>query len=470
MPRVSDELIDELEPSQTVGGARTTYVRFRVLGLVCVLAVVTYIHRVGFATASAEIKGPLGLSDRHLGMLMAAFMVAYGLFEMPWGLLGDRLGVRNILAVIIVGGSVLTAALPLVVLLPPQVGWIFALLFVLRFLFGAFQAGTFPAISRMMADWVPFNERGGAQGLLWMSSRLGGALAPPLLVWLFAVMGDWKLPLVLAAGLGIAWCAAFWPWFRNQPEEMPQVGKEELAIIVSGRTAKANAAHGPVPWAQMIDSPSVLALCAMYGFLGYSGNFFLTLLPTYLRNHRHIESTTAGLLSALPFACGVTACLAGGALSDFLIRHRGPRWGRRLVGCAGMSLAALGILSTIWAESIPVLGFFLCLTFVGNDLAMGPSWAAAADIGDRHTGVLSGAMNMMASLTAAVGAILTGYLFDSGHLVEPFVIFACSYALGAICWLAVDITRTLADDNSSLELETSADESHRQQANGHGQA
>src|SRR5437879_2672829 len=97
---------------------RPTRVRFTVLASACVLAVITYIHRVGFATAIAEIRGPLGLTDAHLGWLMASFMVAYGLFEMPWGSLGDRLGVRNILAAIILGGSVLTAALVLVVFLP----------------------------------------------------------------------------------------------------------------------------------------------------------------------------------------------------------------------------------------------------------------------------------------------------------------------------------------------------------------
>ena len=96
-------------------------------------------------------------------------------------------------------------------------------LVVLRFLFGAFQAGTFPSISRMMADWMPTTERGSAQGTIWMSSRMGGALAPLLLVWLFAVMGDWKMPLVLVACWAWSGAPLFWPWFRNRPEEMPQV-------------------------------------------------------------------------------------------------------------------------------------------------------------------------------------------------------------------------------------------------------
>lgn len=443
-----NELQDKRLPT-TLGDSeemvgRPTRIRFCVLAAGCLLAVITYIHRVGFATASVELKDSLGLSDGHLGWLMAAFMVGYGLFEMPWGYLGDRLGVRNILAAIILGGSTMTAALVLVDLLPRQLAWILGFLLIVRFGFGAFQAGTFPSISRMVSDWIPVDERGGAQGLLWMSSRVGGAAAPYLLVWLIAVLGDWKVPVLIAAALGIAWCMVFWPWFRDQPEDMPQVNPAELALITSRRAARPAVHHGPVPWSRMFRTPSVLALCAMYGCLGYSGNFFLTLLPTYLKNHRNIDSQTAGLLTSLPFAFGVAACLAGGALSDIVIRRWGPSWGRRSVGAIGMSLGAVSILAAPWTTSIPMLALFLCLTFIGNDLAMGPAWAAAADIGGKHTGVLSGAMNMMASFTAALAAVLTGYLFESGYRVLPFVIFASSYVLGALCWLRVDVRETLS--------------------------
>ena len=158
---------------------RPTRVRYQVWRRRASLAVITYIHRVGFATASAEFKTPLGLTDNHLGWLMAAFMIGYGLFEMPWGFLGDRFGVRHILAVDHPGrldpdgvpgpGRASCRATSLLIV---------AFLVVVRFLFGAFQAGTFPSISRMMADWMPTTERGSAQGAIWMSSRIGGALAP----------------------------------------------------------------------------------------------------------------------------------------------------------------------------------------------------------------------------------------------------------------------------------------------------
>ena len=168
---------------------RPTPVRYLVLASACSLAVITYLHRVGFATASAEFKNSLGLTDNDLGWLMAAFMIGYGIFEMPWGFLGDRFGVRHTVAVIVLGGSTLTALLVLVAFLPPQPLLIVGFLVLLRFLFGAFQAGTFPSIARMMADWMPSTERGAAQGAIWMSSRIGGALAPLLLVWLFVSLG-----------------------------------------------------------------------------------------------------------------------------------------------------------------------------------------------------------------------------------------------------------------------------------------
>lgn len=425
--------------------APATRVRFLVLFAACSLAVVTYIHRVGFATASTPIRLELGLDQRHLGLLMAAFMVAYGVAEVPWGLIGDRRGVRNPLAVIILGGSLTTAGLAAVAWLPGVLVWQLAFLVALRFLFGAFQAGTFPAITRMLADWMPTTERGGAQGLLWTSSRIGGAVAPLLLVPLFGLFGSWRAPLVVVAGLGVLWCAAFWPWFRNRPEEMATVNAAERRLIAAGRGAPP-ASHGAVPWRRMLSSGSVWALCLMYGCLGYSGNFFITLLPDYLRTHRGLDPGQVQWLTALPFALGVGACLAGGALSDLIIRRTGSRrWGRPVVGAAGMAIAGVAILATLRAESVLVLGALLCLTFLGNDLAMGPAWAAAADKGERHAGTLGGLMNMTSSLAAATAAMVTGYLFEAGDFTLPFILFAAAYATGVLCWLRVDVTRTLSE-------------------------
>ena len=432
-------------PSATVPPGKPTRVRYLVLGAGCSLAVLTYILRVGFATISAELNRTIGLTDSQVGSLMAAFMIGYGLFEIPWGRLGDRLGVRNILVSVVPGASTLTAALALVIFLPSEGSSAFLFLLLLRFLFGSFQAGTFPSISRMMADWMPTAERGRAQGAIWMFSRIGGTIAPLLLTWLFTTMGDWKPPLVLVACLGVAWCLAFWPWFRNRPEQMPGVNAQERELILAGQARQPASDHTAIPWGQLLTSKSVWSLCLMYGFLGFSGNFYITLLPTYLRNHRNLTIETAGILSALPFAFGAIACLTGGSLSDLIIRRWGKSWGRRIVGAFGMSLATCSIILVPWVDHVALLGLLLTVTFVGNDLAMAPAWAAAGDIGQRHTGVLSGAMNMGASFMAAVESKVIGNLFGSHQLVLPFLILAGCYFLGAVCWLGVDGRKTLAN-------------------------
>jgi sugar phosphate permease len=423
---------------------RPTWVRYQVLLAACVLAVITYLHRVGFATVAAELKTPLGLSADDISWLMAAFMVAYGVFEMPWGYLGDKLGVRHIVAAVILGGSLLTACVPLVLLLPANVVVLVGFLVVIRFLFGLFQAGTFPAISRMMADWLPTTERGSAQGAVWMSSRLGGFIAPVVIVQLISVMGGWTVPWLLLACLGLVWCVLFWPWFRNRPREMATVNPAERKLIEAGQAGRAVHGHGEVPWGAMCRSISVWSLFLMYGFLGFSGNFYLTLLPTYLKHHRHFESELSSWLTSLPFGFGVLACLAGGAISDAIIRRWGKQWGRRLVGIAGLSLAGSAILAVPWVESTWMLGFLLVLAFFGNDLAMAPAWASAADIGERYTGVLSGGMNMMASFMAAIEARWLGHLLGKDNLVLPFILLACSYALGTIAWFGVDVRKPLS--------------------------
>jgi len=443
------------------GSAPAGRVRYAVLATGCALAVITYVQRAGFQANSSELLRDLGMDVRDLGSMTVAFMVAYGLFEVPWGRLGDRFGARHLLVLIALGGSLMTAGVAAVVLLPRSYPAQLGFLLTLRFLFGMFQAGTFPVLSRMIADWMPTTERGSAQGLIWMCSRAGGVLAPIFMVWLFRRLGNWQWPLVLGGALGVLWCVGVWPWLRNRPEEMPRVNAAERTLIASGRVGPKPTSHGRAPWRVMLRSSNVWALWWMYGFLGYSGNFFLFLFTNYLQDYRHLPKDTAKWLTVVPFACGVVACISGGVLSDVIIKYSGNRrLGRRLVGGCGLSLAGLMILISPWVDDVRWLAVIYGLTFFGNDLSMGPAWAAAGDIGERHAGTLAGAMNMSASLMAALAAVVAGQFFHAAALAEkagdlaahrfdmamPFVLFAASYFLGALCWLRVDVTETIPQE------------------------
>jgi sugar phosphate permease len=424
-----------------------------VLALGCSLALLTYIHRQAFVRAMPEIKDDLGLNAEQMGFLAAAFLVAYGIFQIPCGLLADRLGARHVITVLVLGWSLLTGVSALTGVTSSTVAWQFSFLLGARFLFGAFQAGGFPVWARVMADWIPVSERGSGQGTIWMFSRVGGALSPFLFLWLFQYFDSWRAPLWVLAALGLVWCAIFWPWFRNRPADKPQVSAAEQAIIAAGRTA-ATRQPGPIPWLKLLTSLNVWSLCLMYGFVGFSGNFITNLLPLYLADNRKLTARETTSLSGLPLAFGAVSCVLGGFLSDFVSRRWGSRkWGRRLSASAGLALAGLTLLLVPGVEATWLLALLLSASFFFNDLNIGPAWAACADVGERYTGTISGAMNMIGQFTGAAGMAMAGTMLHRGHTDLMFVVFAGSYALAAICWFGVDVTRPIEQSPAQPSIE-----------------
>lgn len=427
---------------------RPSRVRYQVLAVACSLAVVSYVHRVGFARALPKLRDDLSLGDEQVSLLGAAFLLAYGAFEIPWGVVGDRLGTRHLLTFLVFVWSLLTGAVALVVYLPRET-LPFVVLLILRFLFGVFQAGAFPAVARMLTDWMPTRERGAAQGLIWTSARVGGTVIPLVLGWLIAVLGGWQVPLVLLAGVGVAWCALFWPWFRDRPAAMPGVNAAEQALLAAGRPSPLPA-HGAVPWSKLLRSKSAWGLCLMYGCGGFAANFYVTLLPDYLAKHRDLSEEMTSRLSSLPFAFGIVACLLGGILSDQIIRHTGNRkWGRRLPGTVGTLLGGMAWLALGQASATWQVGVLLCLIFFCNDLGMGPAWASCADVGERYAGTLGGAMNMIGNVAGAAGNLVAGYFFGRGRPDLLFAIYAASFWIGTLCWQFVDVTRPLERHDSA---------------------
>src|SRR5262249_54567893 len=119
-PMASND-VGQLKPivaSPTVGQIRPTRVRYQVLAAACSLAVVAYIHRVGVATATTDINSDLWLTSQDIGFLMTAFLLSYGGFEVPGGLLSDRFGVRHLLTILVLGWSLVTGGITMAIMLP----------------------------------------------------------------------------------------------------------------------------------------------------------------------------------------------------------------------------------------------------------------------------------------------------------------------------------------------------------------
>src|SRR5690242_15683619 len=211
--------------------ARATRVRYGVLGFACTLSMITYLDRVCFATVAPYIQDEFHLSNTEKGLLFSAFALAYAMFEVPSGWMGDVFGPRRTLIRIVLWWSLFTALTGAIFPYPSWPWLAFAAMFLVRFLFGMGEAGAYPNIARAFHNWFPFEERGFAQGTVWMAGRFAGGLSAfavlALMIRTTTPTGEpvvlWRHSFWIFGGLGVLWCVIFWWWFRDRPDQHPSV-------------------------------------------------------------------------------------------------------------------------------------------------------------------------------------------------------------------------------------------------------
>ena len=402
--------------------------RIGVLTFAFLLAVITYLDRVCISAAAPFISDDLHLTTVQMGQVLSAFALAYSVFEIPSGWLGDVAGPRRVLTRIVLwwsGFTMLTGA---------AVG--FRSLVVTRFLFGAGEAGAFPNMSRSLSQWFPLSERGKANGVMFFGSRVGGMLSVPIALLLINRWG-WRASFVIVGAIGLVWAAAWSAWYRDRPSEHPSVSVEELGWIE--QDGRPDDDHIATPWRALMRSRNLYAICAMYFTYGYGLYFYFTWLPTYLIRVLGFSQLSGGLLAGLPFLCAGLANLAGGWLTDALARDRGLRVARCWLGCSAFFAGAvLTFASTLVPQPI-AKAVLLALALGSVDLALGACWAVCLDIGRDHAGVVTGCMNTFSNLGGVLTPLVVAYAVDRWQSwTFPFYVTAAVYAVGAVIWLMID--------------------------------
>jgi MFS family permease len=402
--------------------ARFTLVRFAFA-----LAMITFLDRVCIAAAASSIREELGLTAIQLGWVFSAFTFAYAAFEIPSGWLGDTIGARKVLTRIVLWWSAFTMA--------TGVAWNFASLVTFRFLFGVGEAGAFPNTSRSFSQWIPVRERGRAHGIIFMGTRLGGALAPPLAVALIALVG-WRASFWVFGSLGLFWAYAWWKWFRDDPAQHPAVNALELQMI---RDDGAGVMHKHTMAWRLLLNKNLLFICAMYFAVGYGLYFYLTWLPTYLREARGFDPRSAGLLAGLVLFMGALTSLLGGYWTDQWVKKYGLKIGRCAVGA--IALPSSGLLLAAAALTDQPLGAALLIALAAGaaDLCMSAAWAMCLDIGRDSAGTVTACMNTFANLGGAIGPLVMGYSVQwLGSWSIPILITSIVYLSGGVFALLVD--------------------------------
>jgi MFS family permease len=401
--------------------------RYRVLAFTTILAIITYLDRVAISTAAPAVRAEMGLDAVQMGWVFSAFTWAYAAFEIPSGWMGDVMGPRKVLTRIVIWWSAFTAA--------TGAAWNFASLLVARFLFGVGEAGAFPNTSRSFAKWFPVAERGAAHGWVFMGTRMGGAITPPIVVALMAAIG-WRQTFYVFGVLGVIWAFFWWRWFRDEPSQHPEVNEAELALI------RESAGHEPATshafrWSELL-SANLLLVYGMYFTMGYTLYFNLTWLPTYLKDVRGFSLQQAGWLSGVVLFTGGVMTYVGGKLTDMLVKKYGLKIGRSM-GVVTLPIAGLLLIGAAQTQSPMAAAILLAATLGVADLAVSSCWAICHDIGGRNAGIVTGAMNTWGNIGGALSPLVVGYAVGWWNSwTVPFYITAGIYVFGAVCTFFVD--------------------------------
>ena len=419
-----------------------TRVRYRVLRLAFFLAIVTYLDRVCISIAAPFIMQDLGLTLVQMSTVFGAFTLAYSLFEVPSGWLGDVIGPRRVLTRIVLWWSAFTMLTGAAQGLRSLVA--------IRFLFGAGEAGAFPNAVRSFSLWFPARERGMANGVLFLGSRLGGAITAPIALFLIQRWG-WRLSFVVFGAFGIVWAFVWYRSYRDRPSEHPDVNREELAWITQEAPRQIPNPQLPTPneertpWRRLLTSPNLYAICAMYFTFGYGLYFYFTWLPTYLVRELRFSLLAGGFFSSLPFLLAGAANITGGWCTDALARTRGLRVARVMLGFTAFSLCAVLILGSILVPTPVAKAMLLALALASADFALSACWAVCLDVAPRHAGVVTGFMNTFGNLGGLIGPMVVGLMVDRlGSWTLPLYVTSGVYFAGALAWLTINPNRRIA--------------------------
>jgi sugar phosphate permease len=402
-----------------------------VLGLTVAAYMITYMDRQVLATTRPAIMEELGISLVAMGWVTFAFRMAYALFQVPGGWLGDTIGARRALTMVVSWWSAFTALTAL--------AWSAASMIVIQVFFGLGEAGAFPIATRSLSRWMRPTERGFAQGITHAGSRLGGAITPPIVALGIVPFVGWRAAFYAFGVLGVVWSAVWFFYYRDTPEEHAGVNVAERELIAGGIKRKSS---GPVPWRQILSHGNLWILAVMYFFYNYNLNVYQDWFPTYLRQAKGMTLAQMGIYASLPLLAGVVGDLAGGWVSDIVLSRTGNvNLARRWVAIAGFLLSAAATVPAVLTHDPKVSVAFYCVAFFGLEWTVGISWAVTLDIGGDFAGSVSAVMNMLGNFGGAIAATVVTYAATRYGWNVPFLMTAGLCLIAAALYLKIDASR-----------------------------
>ena len=395
--------------------------------MLIILGVVTFLDRINISVAGSSIMSDLNLSPEEWGWVQSAFILSYGLMQIPMGAFGDRRGHRKVLALIVLWWSLFTA-------LTGMAGGLASLLLI-RFMFGVGEAGSSPCSTGVISRWFEKHEVGKAQGYVWAASRMGGALTPfvviPVMMWL-----GWREAFYLLGALGVVWSIVWYAFYRDKKTtDTPYIYKE------SNEKTSIN-------WKEIVRNRQFWIICAMYFFYAFGSWFFFSWFPTFMELGRGFDKSELTYAVAVPFIMSMIGNITGGYLTDKLTKKYGLKVGRKALGSSSLAVSAVCMFLAAFIPGKMTVFIFLSLCFGIFDLMLPSAWALCIDLGKKNAGAISGAMNTFGNIGGFCCGILFGYLVQaSGNYNLPLYMIAGMLIISAVLFAFINPTKPIVKED-----------------------
>tara|TARA_B100001750_G_scaffold77337_1_gene61331 strand:+ start:243 stop:1508 length:1266 start_codon:yes stop_codon:yes gene_type:complete len=353
---------------------RATNIRWRVLFITLLLGYIAYVFRGNLSVIGKYLMDDIGITQIELGWLLSSFLWGYTLFQFPGGLLSEKIGPKSTLVFCTLGCTLITIISGLIVMGGFSVALMIPLLFICRFLLGAFQGPLFPAMAGgVIARWFPSGSWALPNGMTSTALALGSASTPPIIVLLAESFG-WQSTFFMISILGLIGSIIWWKYSKNWPREHPDINQKELDLI-----GESEFNNNEMPWSmvkEVLADKNVLFAALGYMSMNYVFFIFYSWIFIYFVNIRGFSVLEGGFLASLPFLMGAIGATLGGYLCDRLQKSYGVIWGHRIPVIVGLVPSAGFLIFGSITENpyLAVLSLSLCYGFI--ELTEGPFWSA----------------------------------------------------------------------------------------------
>ncbi|QSO47240.1 MFS transporter [Alicyclobacillus mengziensis] len=404
---------------------KPTNFRWAVITMLFFATTINYLDRTNLSVALPKMAHQFHWGPAAMGAISSAFLLSYGLLQIPVGALIDKLGTRVTYIWSIIVWSLASMA--------TAIANSFGMLYLFRLILGVGEAPAFPAATKTAADWIPRKQRGIATGFFTAGVNMGSAIALPLVAWLVTAFG-WKSSFVVTGLLGLVWLI-FWLVFYRDRHNNPRVNAEENALIDAGAENTA-IEEKKVPYGQLFGRKSTWGLMLGYFCQVYIMYVFITWLPSYLVTARHMSLLKTGMYGMLPFIFGAIFAFVGGVLSDKWVQVN--RNGRKYSMVIGL-LFGVAVIPAVYASAWQWALVLLTIAESGVMFSNGAAWGACSEIAPRgQAGSVASMQNFGGNVGGYLAPLITGILVQaSGNFVSALVLSGILAVLGAILYFSL---------------------------------